>query len=71
MEHAASIEENAGVDNSFAPEDYPDNVSQLNHDENQRLDDAEQIEEQNRASKAHRYLPCHYFDYICGSSTGA
>jgi hypothetical protein len=73
MEYAARIEEYAGVDNSFAPEAYPANVSQcpLTHDENQTLGDAEQTEEQIRASKTRRYLPCHYFDYICGSSTGA
>jgi hypothetical protein len=73
MKYAARFEEDAGADSSFAPELYPDNVSQcpVIHDENQRLENAEQTEERTRASKTQSYLPCHYFDFICGSSTGA
>jgi hypothetical protein len=65
---------------SFWPEAWPgDNVSQVHpsEEETRERDNARGTADQLaarqlRALKAHRrYLPCHYFDYICGSSTGA
>lgn len=65
---------------SFWPESWPgDYVSQvrLSADEIRNRDEArgeaDQLAvRQLAALKAHRrYLPCHYFDFICGSSTGA
>ncbi|KAK4957349.1 hypothetical protein LTR10_005311 [Elasticomyces elasticus] len=58
---------------SFHPLPYPEEASQL------PLNDAEKREKRMRdpAGKvqgldaARRYLPCHYFDYIGGTSTGA
>lgn len=60
---------------SFWPEDRPLHVSQV------PLTEAEEVSKNNARgdpvgelealSPARRYLPCHYFDYICGSSTGA
>lgn len=48
---------------SFWPQKYPEHVSQLpEEDEN---DDGYKT---NPASRM--FLPCHYFDFICGSSTG-
>ena len=63
------------VYHSFSPLLYPTNVSQGPLTE-------EEMEEQTKATDSvddrclalkptRRYLPCHYFDYICGSSTGA
>ena len=60
---------------SFAPLEWPSDVSQV------RLNREEEQEKRNlklphsRESclvldKHKRYLPCHYFDYIGGSSTG-
>lgn len=47
---------------SFFPEDLPKHVSHFREEQDAhhaigKLD-------------AQRFLPCHYFDYICGSSTG-
>ena len=60
---------------SFWPEEYPRDVShgpfkgtEKDALENAGSDDLARCE----AFKAsRRYLPCHYFDYIFGSSTGA
>jgi hypothetical protein len=74
MEFIADIEQRHEVDHSFAPEVYPENASQgpFTEDENQDLRDADDAEAKCRAlSETRRYIPCHYFDYICGSSTGA
>lgn len=67
-------EDSENTGHSFQPESWPDNVSQIPHTR-------EEIAQRNEAPtneaklrvlpKAVRYLPCHYFDYICGSSTGA
>ncbi|MCJ1424450.1 hypothetical protein MMC29_002338 [Sticta canariensis] len=62
------------VHHSFWPQPLPDNVSQVppNWDVQRRLAEANNAEARRRAvPAAQRYLPCHYFDYICGSSTGA
>ena len=59
---------------SFWPQRLPKNVTQLPLTEDQiRLaNEGHTYETQLRAMPAsRRYLPCHYFDYICGSSTGA
>lgn len=45
---------------SFRPCPYPDNVTQC---------DIASIDD-NRRRDAYKFLPCHYFDLICGSSTG-
>jgi hypothetical protein len=42
---------------SFFPEDLPKHVSHFREEHGEQLD-------------AQRFLPCHYFDYMCGSSTG-
>jgi hypothetical protein len=47
---------------SFFPEDLPKYVSHF-RDEQSKHDDIKKLDSQ-------RFLPCHYFDYICGSSTG-
>jgi predicted patatin/cPLA2 family phospholipase len=44
---------------SFLPEDKPQHVTQCNV-ENLSARDLD----------AYNFLPCHYFDFICGSSTG-
>ena len=59
---------------SFSPQGWPSHVSPapLTAEEKTRVDEAEGEEAKARAlPKARRYLPCHYFDNICGSSTGA
>ncbi|MCJ1357653.1 MAG: hypothetical protein MMC33_007649 [Icmadophila ericetorum] len=50
-----AAQENAQL-HSFAPESHPDVVSQVSLTEEAKLHQ--------------RYLPCHYFDYIGGTSTG-
>jgi hypothetical protein len=74
MECIADIEQDCEVHHSFTPQSYPENVSQgpFTDDEKQRLSNADEAEAKCRALlKTRRYLPCHYFDYICGTSTGA
>ena len=59
---------------SFHPEPWPDDVSQLPLTEEQRtrITDADnEVDKARLLPRARRYLPCHYFDNICGSSTGA
>jgi len=76
MECIAEKEEDddKAVHHSFWPEEWPEHVSQAPHteEERQELGNANTKEAECRAlSRDRRYLPCHYFDYICGSSTGA
>ena len=62
------------VHHSFWPQPLPDNVSQVppDSDVKRELAEAHNPEARRRAiPAAQRYLPCHYFDFICGSSTGA
>ena len=62
------------VHHSFWPQPLPDNVSQVPPDweVRRKLAETNNPEARRRAiPAAQRYLPCHYFDYICGSSTGA
>lgn len=59
---------------SFWPQRWPKDVTQLplTEDQVQLANEGQTDETQCRAMPAsRRYLPCHYFDYICGSSTGA
>ena len=77
MEYVAEAElsynENRAY-HSFAPHPYPENISQVPHteDEKEQLNDAKGDDARYSAlCKTRRYLPCHYFDFICGSSTGA
>jgi len=73
-----SAEERAGDDcaglHSFYPEPRPKRVSQVDLDEQEK---SERRDAQGNAARllclkeSRRYLPCHYFDFICGSSTGA
>ena len=67
MEYIALEEERieSRVSSSFFPQLWPGHMSQTpllqeNNDEVVR-----------QLPSAQKYLPCHYFDYICGSSTGA
>ena len=71
MEFIAEAEEkDAETWNSFCPKDWPRDVSQLPLTED--VNRAEGEENKARALPCtRRYLPCHYFDNICGSSTGA
>lgn len=70
---------------SFWPERYPANVSHTEHsDLDEPLHKHKKYEKWKDESKAgvespkdflrkhpgRRYLPCHYFDYIAGTSTG-
>ena len=79
MEYIAEKEEELGVGkqirHSFSPEALPDNVSQIPRsavEELRAINDAPTPTAKICAmSPARRYLPCHYFDHICGSSTGA
>jgi hypothetical protein len=59
---------------SFWPQEFPDNVTQGPFEK-------EEVDEQRQAQEIfqdichglrdeRKFLPCHYFDYICGSSTG-
>ncbi|KAL9109011.1 MAG: hypothetical protein Q9227_006251 [Pyrenula ochraceoflavens] len=72
------LDENAPVDesasHSFHPEKYPKSVSRnISVTERQRLSEAEaqDADEAQALHPSRRYLVCHYFDYVCGSSTGA
>lgn len=75
MGYIAEVEEeDVTTYHSFSPQSWPRDVSQipLTNEERNRVDEAESPEERARALPCtRRYLPCHYFDSICGSSTGA
>ena len=77
MEFVAEAEEKEDEDeiyHSFSPQSWPSHVSPapLTPEEKTRVDEADGEEAKARAlPKVRRYLPCHYFDNICGSSTGA
>lgn len=63
------------VHHSFWPQPLPLNVSQVprSEDLHKKIEEANNNPEAQRRAipKPQRYLPCHYFDVICGSSTGA
>lgn len=77
MEYIAEEEIRGSINaapHSFSPQPYPDDVSQVPFtDEEETAHRAAYGHEAKclALSKLRRYLPCHYFDYICGSSTGA
>ena len=76
MEYIAEKEEEEDdeIYHSFSPEGWPDDVSHvpLTDEERTQRNHADTAEAKCRAiHKTKRYLPCHYFDYIGGSSTGA
>ena len=78
MEYVAAEEEKNPAEealHSFHPQPWPDDVSQIPVDAVEELKDiknASGSDERCRAMhRARRFLPCHYFDFICGSSTGA
>jgi hypothetical protein len=60
---------------SFSPEQFPAYVTQggLSDKERQRQHATRgaRISTHEIVRNVRKYLPCHYFDYICGSSTGA
>lgn len=79
-------EDDAEVFTSFHPHEFDKNCSRVgrravtdntndifdrarNSLNNDRATD--EVVEARKAPKEQRYLPCHYFDYIGGSSTGA
>ena len=67
-------EDGEEVIHSFHPLRLPDDVSQIPPDATEELTKikrAKDADERCRAmDKTRRFLPCHYFDFICGSSTG-
>lgn len=60
---------------SFWPHPFPENATQgpfsLDEERQLKLADGDQAAKCNALKDARKFLPCHYFDYICGSSTGA
>lgn len=75
MGYIATEEGREEVLHSFQPLDLPDDVSQIPPDateEWRNINNASDAVGRRRAMhKTRRFLPCHYFDFICGSSTGA
>lgn len=77
MQHVADVEKKnrlALVSHSFHPEPYCNTVSgdDLDEDEKSKRKAATNEDDRIKGLKpTRRYLPCHYFDYIYGSSTGA
>ncbi|KAF2238224.1 FabD/lysophospholipase-like protein [Viridothelium virens] len=57
------------AEDSFHPKKFPKNVSLGPFLEDDLVRESGGDHKTWKASR--RYLPCHYFDYICGSSTGA
>lgn len=74
MDYIGAEEEKQGCYESFCcPGKVPDNFCHAPLTEAQRfhIDAVYNPEEKFRREPCpRRYLPCHYFDYICGSSTG-
>ena len=79
MEYVAAEEQPRAVEepeilHSFYPEDWPGKVSLQRSTELEECDEVTKTQDRQAAlrmmSKARRFLPCHYFDIICGSSTG-
>lgn len=79
MEYVANeeleLDENQEVHHSFYPQHWPENVSQMpwsKEEVDRGIADATTVEQRClKMDGARRFLPCHYFDHICGSSTGA
>ena len=58
---------------SFEPQDYPDVVSQVPLTGDAKANYNAQYNYDLKLAaipRSQRYLPCHYFDYIGGTSTG-
>lgn len=73
MEYIAEEEEAYEDDSfhSFHPQVFPSNVSHvMTEKENNRLDHFDSHEHFKALESNKRYLPCHYFDCIGGTSTG-
>ena len=73
MEYIAVEEERLDEEalHSFYPMDLPSNVSQLK-DEKRHTNVSNHSEDPVLSvPRTRRYLPCHYFDQIGGTSTGA
>ena len=74
MEYIGDEEEEENSYHSFDPEGWPDNVYQtpLTEEEERPIKAAYDAKLKQRSlPRNRRFLPCHYFDFICGSSTGA
>lgn len=74
VDYIGAEEEREGIHHSFHPQKWPENVYQapLTPEEEARINEAYDPEVKTRKlPRTRRYLPCHYFDHICGSSTGA
>ena len=76
MEEIAAIEESLDevTNHSFLPQPWPSSLKTepFTNDEQRRFQSASGHEEQLAAlSLSRRYFPCHYFDCIGGTSTGA
>ncbi|KAG8531352.1 uncharacterized protein KY384_002981 [Bacidia gigantensis] len=74
INYIAELEEASESTHSFHPLPYPENVSQIPltsqegaHTDQSGMMDDDQIRE---LPPTRRYLPCHYFDLICGERTG-
>ena len=66
MEYIGSEEEKEEIYHSFYPHEWPDNVYQAPF-----IDEDTPKRALGEIPLTRRYLPCHYFDYICGSGCGA
>lgn len=60
---------------SFFPSQFPEHVTQGEFDVDERRKQqaapGARVFTWEYVREARKFLPCHYFDYICGSSTGA
>jgi len=69
------IDEEYGV-HSFYPEEWPENIDSgpldvEEENERKRAKQGDKYAKCMALKASRRYLPCHYFDYIIGTSTGA
>lgn len=75
MIYIAQLEETSPeIYSSFYPENFPPEVSHIPlsaEEENATEATTNNVARHRAMLETRRYLPCHYFDYICGSSTGA
>ena len=67
-----NVELDRAASHSFEPEEYPRHVSQRTSEaEHRQIENAQQDEIVGCLDDDVRYLICHYFDFICGTSTGS
>ncbi len=74
FDYVGMEEENNQTDHSFTPQEWPDNVCQAPLTEEEEIPVKEAYSRRDRMRalpRTRKFLPCHYFDYVCGSSTGA